>query len=737
MPRILFAYPEVSPLYINGGIGTYVCEAAHLLAHAGWEVEVLTDSSYPPAGMQPDFSEAKRYFAESDIRLLDLHPGSENDVAWGLPDLTRAERYYRTIVRLHEADRYDVIEFPDWRGPGFITVRHKRTTDVLADTRLVVHLHSSTKDVADWQQAHFTHRAELITHFMEQYVKAQTDVVLSPTEYLLESIRSLRCGRPRPLFRNGYPMASHPARPQEMIGAGRSRTGLITVACISRLERRKGQDVLARAIASLFKAGTLGPEVRVVFCGNDHVGLPGDRSMGASLRRLLAGVPNWTILKAKSRTDLLTWLGTEVDLCVVPSRGDNYPNVILEAAAAGCALVCSDAGGIPELIQDYDIPADVFPSEDTEALARALANGVEHCRREPGLRERLSAQFEQAHRRQQGRTLDTYQTMAKLPLSGDSEAGHTGMRVSVIVAGSRDERATREALDAACASDYPDYEVILVMPPHAEASPCVRPAELAGTASRLRVARAERDGLAAAWNAGLAAATGELIVPLDAGDHLEPALLRRCPAVMARRPELSYVTTYVRWDVSRRREDHAAGGFPQPLGAVAPLMLIENTLEGGVAMVRRRDLNGLGGFPENLGRLATWDLWLKCLMHEKEGDVIPERLLRKVALGGGHDGAAGREGDHRPSNSALHAYESLLKDHALTLSTVLLHEARGLGITSAQKLNGMLRAAIHAVTLIAQHPGRAMRYAGQRLSRAMGAPAAPAVSGNGRRRELV
>ncbi len=716
MRRILFAYPEVSPLYVNGGIGTYVCEVAHLLAEAGWDVDVLTDFAYPPAGMRPDFSRTVKAFAKAGIRLLDLDRVDKATIGWGLPDLLRSERYWRTMARLHEAMPYDVIEFPDWRGPGFHAVRHHRMAGALPGARLVVHLHSSTKDVAEWHHGALVQRAELITHFMEQYVKAHADVVLSPTEYLLAPLRSERAGRP--MFRSGYPIVTSPVPPDRPRVSSCAQAAAITVACISRLERRKGQDVLARALVSMVAAGSLGADVRWVFCGHDSVGLPGDRSMAASLHRLLAEVPNWTIQNAMPRPKLLAWLATDVDLCVVPSRGDNYPNVILEAAGAGCQLVCSDAGGIPEVIQDYGIPAACYPSEDHEALARALLIALDQRRREGSQRERLRAEFAQACRTQGARTRETYDSIAALASSEGRAATVRQPPVSVLLAADGDDHRTAEALEALRELDYPHVEILLALPPQANAPSVDKAGGKTGKGHPFHIVQAERPGLAAAWNAALQRAKGEFVVPLDRRIRLDRRFLGRCVSALCARPDLTYVTTYGRAD----GEAHGAGvtgELPEPLGAVEPLLLLENTLGAGAAMVRREHLAAMGGFPEHLVTRPQWDLWLTCLRQGRQGEVIPEPL--QAVLAAPASGAPPMEQAEADgiAHAVLHAYESLLKDHAVTLSALLMREAKGVGDPVKGNL---LRAALSGVTLCARYPGWALRYAGQRLSRAIGFP---------------
>lgn len=732
MPRILFAYPEVSPLYVNGGIGTYVYEAAHLLAGcSGWEVDVLTDFSFVPAGMQPDFAKARALFGRAGIRLLDLQDGVGEPVNWGVPDLMRAERYGRHLVTLHQERRYDVIEFPDWRAPGFFAVRHKRTAGAFADTRLVAHLHSSTMDVAEWQEGHFASREEFVCHYMEEYVKTHADVVLSPTRYLLDPLRNRPRGPEKLMFRNGYPISPEAGHERNHRTA-RRREDTITVACVSRLERRKGQDVLAQAIKRLHDTQAVDAAVRFVFCGNDNVGLPGDRSMAASIQRILAGVPNWRILEAKSRQDLIEWLATEVDVCVVPSRGDNYPNVVLEAARAGCVLVCSDAGGIPELLQDYAIPAGVFPSGNAGELTQEVSKAIRWCRREPHLREPLVQQFAGACRRQSLRTIDTYQAIASAPRSDVTlpiATRRCESRVSIIVACDRDHWRTRETVESACASEYADYEVILAVTGQSEHTSHEWLAELEGGFPNLRVIHTDAEGVGAAWNAGLAAATGDLIVPLDVDHLMYPNLPRRCAQVLAARPELAYVTTYVqRHADDLHRDTGGPAPLPQPLGAVEVLTLVENTLGGGVAMVRRRDLERVGGFSQDLSYPVEWDLWLKMQERGMEGDVMPEvhAVCRRASERRRTNGVSSQV-EHSPLR-LLHHHESLLKEHALALSGLLMRGTPGDSGNPSRRLDEVLRTVIKAMRLVAQHPAWAMRYAGQRLSRAMGAhEVAPAV----------
>jgi len=59
---------------------------------------------------------------------------------------------------------------------------------------------------------------------------------------------------------------------------------------------------------------------------------------------------------------------------VFPSEAENFPTVLLEALAAGCAIVTSDAGGCPEVTG----PAALYVKpRDSHGLRKALLKLIE------------------------------------------------------------------------------------------------------------------------------------------------------------------------------------------------------------------------------------------------------------------------------------------------------------------------------------------------------------------------
>ena len=83
-------------------------------------------------------------------------------------------------------------------------------------------------------------------------------------------------------------------------------------------------------------------------------------------------------------------LYADADLVLNPSTADNMPNSILEALASGVPVVSTNAGGIPDLVEDGRT-ALLVPVGDADAMASAALRLLA----DPSLRAQLSQQGQQ------------------------------------------------------------------------------------------------------------------------------------------------------------------------------------------------------------------------------------------------------------------------------------------------------------------------------------------------------
>jgi glycosyltransferase involved in cell wall biosynthesis len=174
-------------------------------------------------------------------------------------------------------------------------------------------------------------------------------------------------GRVR-IVRPGVDVPSH-----RMQSAATSGAHPVVLLCVASLVRRKGQDVLLRALARLrcfcWRLLLVGPARDAAFAGR--------------LRRLARdlGIEGRIVFEGAVGASRLARFYRVADLFVLPSHYEGYGIAVAEAAAYGLPVVASDAGAIREAI--VGAWHRLVPPGDAVALADALRSFLV-ARRETG-----------------------------------------------------------------------------------------------------------------------------------------------------------------------------------------------------------------------------------------------------------------------------------------------------------------------------------------------------------------
>lgn len=161
---------------------------------------------------------------------------------------------------------------------------------------------------------------------------------------------------------------------------GSDPTDPVRIVTVGRAVAKKGFSELLTALAAL------PPDLHWQFA---HVG-GGEGLEALKAQALKDGIGHRVaFLGARPQPDVITLL-READLFVLPSKRaasgdqDGLPNVIMEAASQGLAIVASDFAGIPEFIRDRE-EGHLVPPGDWEALS----NAINLLSRDPAERRRL------------------------------------------------------------------------------------------------------------------------------------------------------------------------------------------------------------------------------------------------------------------------------------------------------------------------------------------------------------
>ena len=145
------------------------------------------------------------------------------------------------------------------------------------------------------------------------------------------------------------------------------------ILCVANLIWYKGHRHLLEACALLRDRGVAGTLV-----------LAGDGPERGRLEQL-ADELAVDVRFLGRRTDIAALLAS-ADVCVLPSLTEGQSNAVMEAMAAGKAVVATNVGGTGELLRDGR--GILVPPADAQALARALSRVLQ----DPELAARLGAQ---------------------------------------------------------------------------------------------------------------------------------------------------------------------------------------------------------------------------------------------------------------------------------------------------------------------------------------------------------
>lgn len=365
-----FEYPPETGF---GGIGTYTWYHARALVKLGHQVHVLAGSTNP-----------------SELRTTEhdgvfVHRFRSNDLVTRFADLFGKWRCYWTRQRLGNAwcmylglkqlmkqHTFDVIEMPECGAEGSLITW-------LLPTPTVVRFHSPSRLIMQFYDVPQMDIA--MCSWIEQIAIRQATSLTSCSAFLADEVHEkMGVGRKIAVISNGIDL---PLFDQEPIADLTEKYGVppgqVTILFAGRMERRKGIHLCAQIVETILSRH----EVTFLFAGEDIFGYV-EKTLKPALegKNLLGsfhylGKLNFKELRACARA---------VDIYLLPSLWENCPYSCLEAMASARAIVCSNQGGMPELVQD-GLNGLLAESGVPESYSAQLTRLIE----DPALRLKLGA----------------------------------------------------------------------------------------------------------------------------------------------------------------------------------------------------------------------------------------------------------------------------------------------------------------------------------------------------------
>lgn len=365
-----FEYPPDTGF---GGIGTYAYYQARALAKLGHDVHVFAGATKPGVfHSEHDGVKVTRIKREGVVSGL-LDNARKKRAWWFQNRITTAADAFEGLAKAHARKPFDFVESPECGADAMVT-----TTLLAVPT--AVRFHSPARLIMNIYDTPKIDR--VLTAFVEQLGINQASVLTSCSRFLADEVhRHMGERDPIHVIPNGIDVPLFDRDDgidvYERFGLPRDKQ-LIFFA--NRMEERKGIHIVQKMVeATLAKY----PDIAFVFAGRDL--------FGWMEKKILPWVRDRQL---QSRFFYLGQLGLpEVRACLkassiflIPSLWENCPYSCLEAMTAARAIVSSDCGGMPELIEDGRTGV-LAKNGDPASFVSALTRMIEDRQ----LRERCGA----------------------------------------------------------------------------------------------------------------------------------------------------------------------------------------------------------------------------------------------------------------------------------------------------------------------------------------------------------
>lgn len=368
------------PPELLGGIGRYVHLLARLIAARGHQVHVLTKGE---GHDRVDFEDGVWVHRRAVRDYPRPQPGPGADA----PIPAHIWNYSRTMLaeakEIAARRPVDCVHAPLWDAEAIAFLRDGSFPLITSlHTTLAMHLDSGPDYRGD---THF------VTTFVEPMLAAEQEVLRGSIGVLansnaivreIEEAHGLRFApeRLRVVPRGLEDWSGLPAEPPDPI-----EDGMVRIACIGRLEPRKGVDVLMAVVPGLLDRY---PKIRFDIVGEDDIAGPGGRTWRALFEERLAGHPgrDRVAFHGIVSDQRLRGFYRAADVIVAPSRFESFGLVYVEAMMFGRAVIGCRTGGAPEVVTEGRTGLLAEPGDET-SLRDCIARLIE----DSDLRQRLGA----------------------------------------------------------------------------------------------------------------------------------------------------------------------------------------------------------------------------------------------------------------------------------------------------------------------------------------------------------
>ena len=613
MKNICFVSNEIFPA-TRGGIGKLLFDTISRLDEEGSiQITVLL---VLPQDQYQEFNEyANKNFKNTRVfsvdRILSNIDPADDIPLWGFhfEEYYLSYRIFQALKVLLYTEGIDTIEFCDYLGLGFVTIKWKKLLGKEFENIFIqLRIHGSRElcEVSDNQVSY--KKAQMVNYHMERYCLEYSDEWIVPSSSLAEyylSYYNIKAKENRiavPVFQKiGKGLTHH-----------RKKKGTAKVLFYGKIQKLKGIDSFIKAALKVLE----NTDEKIEFHIYGHsVSYNGSGSYEKQIKKQIPENRRKNFsFKGRISINELESIARQYTIAVVPSIFETFCLAAHELNWIGIPLIINDIPGFADYFNDknsYKYNGTV--KHLAETILHLLDPGTDLARLEwnaahvSGLSEESNSLY-----------FDEIKLPAKqLPSSREL--------VSVIIPYYNMQDYVEEAIESVKQNSYKEVEIIIVNDGSPDKEAKAKLDEISKSMPGLIILHKENGGLGSARNHGIKHAKGEYVLCLDSDDILHKEFIELGVCSLQRNPSLTAVNSYVNF--FKDGESHTEYiDYVIPYDLIPELIFIENRAGVATSLFRKSIYNTIR-YDEKLTSYEDWDFWWQCVKSGFKVEVIPKILF--------------------------------------------------------------------------------------------------------------
>ncbi|MCG7407938.1 glycosyltransferase [Paenibacillus sp. ACRRX] len=340
------------PPYGMGGVATYTKVLAEGIAAKGHSVYVITSSTPEAIMVINDVNVINVNLVRADQPIFDFLPDEMHVTKTNLEYSWKASLI---VEDLFNKGHIQILESPLWDYEGLVSSQIK-------GLKTYVRLETPLKVAAKMQNWNWNSDLQLSSELEKQFIESSSGVI-TISDNVKETIGQLYGIEWKGIGIDLVPLGLED-RSINYVNQSCQNSNDINLLFLGRLEPRKGIDLLLDAAVAICHKHS---NVKFQIAGQDNIPFKNGKTIKSWFQTKYPLITEQVQFLGEVTEEDKTTLLSECDIFIAPSRYESFGLVYLEAMQFGKAVIGTNAGGIPEIIE-HEIDGLLIENENSKML---------------------------------------------------------------------------------------------------------------------------------------------------------------------------------------------------------------------------------------------------------------------------------------------------------------------------------------------------------------------------------